>query len=59
MSTVKITQVRSSIRTMPKQRKTLEALGLKKIGQTVEQEMSASLTGMLRVVSHLVDVQEK
>ena len=58
MKTVKITQVRSQIGQTPKHRGTLRALGLGKIGRSVERPESPELAGMLRKVSHLVRVEE-
>jgi large subunit ribosomal protein L30 len=58
MSKVKITQVKSNIRTLPKQRATLVALGLRGIRKTVELEKTAQVDGMIRVVAHLVSVKE-
>ena len=58
MKTLKITQVRSQIGQTPKHRGTLRALGLGKIGRTVERPESPELAGMLRKVSHLVRVEE-
>lgn len=58
MSTLKIKLIRSTIGTLPNQRKTVEALGLKKIGQTVEKPDNAQTRGMIDVVNHLVEVQE-
>ena len=58
MKTLKITQVRSQIGETPKHRGTLRALGLGKIGRTVERPESPELAGMLRKVSHLVRVEE-
>jgi large subunit ribosomal protein L30 len=55
---VKITQVRSQIGQSERHRGTLRALGLGKIGRSVEQEETAVLAGMLRKVSHLVKVEE-
>jgi large subunit ribosomal protein L30 len=55
---VKITQVRSSIGQTEKHRGTLRALGLGRIGRTVEQTESPQLAGMLRKVRHLVRVEE-
>ena len=52
-----VTQVRSSIGVKPKHRGTLRALGLGKIGRTVEQQESPQLAGMLRRVRHLVNVE--
>lgn len=58
MSTLNIKLKRSVIGTLPKQRKTVEALGLKKIGQVVEKPDNAQTRGMIEVVKHLVEVKE-
>jgi large subunit ribosomal protein L30 len=57
VSGVKIEQIRSSNGTDPKQKKTLKALGLGRIGKAVERKDSPQLQGQLRVVSHLVEVK--
>ncbi len=57
MSKVRITQVKSQIGETQKHRGTLRALGLRKIGQTVEHDENPVLTGMLRKVRHLVRVE--
>jgi large subunit ribosomal protein L30 len=56
VSAVKISQVRSTNGTNPKQKATLKALGLGRIGRTVERKDSPQLQGQLHVVSHLVEV---
>ena len=56
--TLKITQVRSQIGQTARHRGTLRALGLGKIGRTVEQDDGPVLAGMLRKVRHLVKVEE-
>lgn len=58
MGKIKVTQVRSSIKRPQNQKRTLEALGLKKIGHSVEHDTSASVLGMVKVVDHLVSVEE-
>jgi len=58
MATVKIKLTKSLIGRLPKQRKTVTALGLKKIGQVVEMEMTPSLMGMIEKVKHMVEVEE-
>jgi large subunit ribosomal protein L30 len=58
MARIKIRLVRSTIGTLPKQRATVRSLGLRKIGSCVEQENSPVIKGMIRVVSHLVAVEE-
>jgi len=49
---------RSTIRCLPKQRATVRSLGLRKIGSCNELEASPSVLGMVRVVSHLVSVED-
>lgn len=51
-----IKQVRSTAGANPSQRATIEALGLGKIGRSVERRDSPQLQGQLKVVSHLVEV---
>jgi large subunit ribosomal protein L30 len=56
VSSVKISQVKSANGTNPDQKATLAALGLGRIGKSVERKDSPQLQGQLRVVSHLVEV---
>jgi len=58
MAKLRITQVGSKIGQSERHRGTLRALGLTRIGRTVEQEDTAVLQGMLRKVRHLVKVEE-
>ncbi|MEY8848181.1 50S ribosomal protein L30 [Psychroserpens sp. XS_ASV72] len=58
MAKIKVTKVRSAINRTQTQKRTLEALGLKRIGQTIEHEASPSILGMVNKVSHLVSVEE-
>ena len=58
MKKLKITQVRSQIGQTPKHRGTLRALGLGRIGKSVERPESPELAGMLRKVRHLVRVED-
>ena len=58
MAKVRITQVRSQIGETERHRGTLRALGLGKIGRTVEHPESPQLAGMLRKVRHLVKVED-
>lgn len=58
MAKLKITQVRSQIGQSKKHRGTLRALGLGKIGRTVEHPESPATLGMLRKVRHLVRIDE-
>ncbi len=55
---LKITQVRSQIGQTDRHRGTLRALGLGKIGQSVERKDSPETLGMVRKVRHLVKVEE-
>lgn len=55
---LRITQVRSQIGQSERHRGTLRALGLGKIGRSVEREDSPQVMGMLRKVRHLVRVEE-
>jgi large subunit ribosomal protein L30 len=55
---VRITLVKSPIGYSKRQKNTVRALGLRRMNQTVEQEDSPALRGMLAKVSHLVEVQE-
>ncbi len=58
MAKIKVTQVRSSIKRLQNQKRTLEALGLRRIGQVVEHEDTASVLGMIERVKHLVTVEK-
>ena len=55
---LRITQTRSQIGQTPRHRGTLRALGLGKIGRSVERDESPQLRGMLRKVAHLVRVED-
>ena len=55
---LKITLVKSPIGAIPKQRATVEALGLKKVNKTVEMPDNAATRGMIQQVQHLVKVEE-
>jgi large subunit ribosomal protein L30 len=56
VSAVKIKQVRSANGTNPTQKATLAALGLGRIGKTVERKDTPQLQGQIRTVTHLVEV---
>lgn len=58
MAKIKIKQVRSKIDRPERQKRTLEALGLKKINQVVEQEATPQILGMVNAIKHLVEVEE-
>lgn len=55
---LKIKLVRSTIKALEKQKATVAALGLRKIGQVVEQQDNVQIRGMIDKVSHLVQVEE-
>ena len=55
---IRIKLIRSVIGSLPKQRATVRALGLRKIGSSAEQEANPAILGMVKVVSHLVSVEE-
>lgn len=55
---LKITLIKSTIGCLEKQKRTVEALGLKKIGSHVEKNDNPAMRGMIFVVKHLVDVKE-
>ncbi|MDQ6422107.1 50S ribosomal protein L30 [Paenibacillus sp. LHD-117] len=58
MAKLQITLVRSLIGRNEKQRATVEALGLRKIRQSVVHNDSAAIRGMVNAVNHLVTVEE-
>ncbi len=58
MSKIKITQIKSVIDRSERQKKTMQALGLSKISQSVEVEATASIVGMIRKVNHLVAIEK-
>ena len=58
METIKIKQVRSRINCPKDQKRTLDALGLKKLNQVVEHPANPSILGMVAKVRHLVSVEK-
>ena len=58
MAKVKITLTRSIIGSTVRQKRTVQALGLKKTNSSVEQEATDQIKGMIRKVEHLVTVEE-
>ena len=58
MAKIKITQVKSIIDRSERQKKTMAALGLKKLNATVEVEATPQILGMVSKVNHLVKVEE-
>ena len=55
---LKMTLVKSPIGAVPKNKKTVEALGLRKLNKTVEMPDNEAVRGMIRQVRHLVKVEE-
>ena len=58
MGKIKVTQTRSYIKLPEDQKRTLKALGLKKIGHSVEHDDSSVILGMIEKVKHLVSVKQ-
>ena len=58
MADLKITLIKSTIGSLPKQRLNVEALGLGKLHSTVVQKDNPAIRGMIRKVNHLVKVEE-
>ncbi|WDF54807.1 50S ribosomal protein L30 [Mucilaginibacter sp. KACC 22063] len=57
MAKIKITQIKSVIDRNERQKRTITALGLKKINHSVEVEATPAIIGMVRAVNHLVAVE--
>ena len=58
MSNLKVTLVKSPIGAVPKHKRTVEALGLRKLNKTVELPDNAATRGMIKQVEHLLKVEE-
>ena len=58
MTKIRVTQIRSKVGRPERQKRTLLALGLRKMNQTVEHEATPQILGMVNKVNHLVTVQE-
>jgi large subunit ribosomal protein L30 len=58
MTKIRIIQKRSKIGSSKRQKRTLEALGLRKINNSVEIEVTPQILGMVNKVKHLVQVEE-
>ncbi len=58
MAKLKITLKRSTNKCLENQKATVKALGLRKIGSSVEQQDNPQIRGMIKTVSHLVSVEE-
>jgi large subunit ribosomal protein L30 len=57
MAKIKITQIRSVIDRSERQKRTIQALGLRKINHSVEVEATPAIIGMVRKVNHLVAIE--
>ena len=57
MAKIKITQIKSVIDRSERQKRTMQALGLRKINHSVEVEANPDIIGMVRKVNHLVAVE--
>ena len=58
MAKIKVKQVKSGIKKPQNQKRTLQALGLKRIGQVVEHDATPNILGMINKVKHLVSTEE-
>ncbi len=58
MSKIKVTQVKSGIDRPERQKRTLKALGLRKLNASVEVEATPQILGMVNAVHHLVKVEQ-
>lgn len=58
MGKILVKQVKSSIKRPQDQKRTLEALGLRRIGQVVEHDNTPNILGMINKVKHLVSTEE-
>jgi large subunit ribosomal protein L30 len=58
MAKVRIKQVKSTINRPKSQSLTLEALGIRRIGQEREHELTPQIEGMIKKVAHLITVEE-
>ena len=58
MKKIKVTQIKSVIDRSERQKRTMEALGLRKINASIEKEATPQILGMVTKVNHLVKVEE-
>ncbi|MGB0403000.1 MAG: 50S ribosomal protein L30 [Salibacteraceae bacterium] len=58
MAKIRVTKIKSAIKRPENQKRTLIALGLKKINQTKEHEATLAIKGMIKTVEHLVRTEE-
>jgi len=57
MAKIKITQIKSIIDRSERQKRTMQALGLSKMNQSVEVEVNPAIIGMVRKVNHLIAIE--
>ncbi len=57
MAKIKVTQIKSAIDQSDRNKKTLQALGLRKVNHTVEKEMTPQIEGMVKRVHHLIKIE--
>jgi large subunit ribosomal protein L30 len=58
MARIRVKQVKSQIGRLQSQKRTLEALGLRRMNHTVEHEATPAIVGMVNTVKHLVSFEE-
>lgn len=58
MATIKIKQVKSAINRPKDQKRTIEALGFRKLNQVIEKEATPQVLGMVKKVSHMIEIIE-
>lgn len=58
MKKIKVTQIKSTIDRPERQKRTMQALGLRKLNATVEVEATPQILGMVRKVEHLIKVEQ-
>lgn len=58
MTKIKVTQTKSKIGASKRQKRTIEALGLRKMHQSVEHEASPQILGMIEKIKHLITIEE-
>ena len=58
MAKIKVTQIKSVIDRPERQKRTMQALGLRKLNATVEVEATPQILGMVTKVNHLIKVEE-
>jgi large subunit ribosomal protein L30 len=59
MAKIKVTQIKSGIGSTKRQKRTLEALGIRKMNNTIEVKNTPQIQGMITKVRHLLKVEEK